>query len=389
MSNILTSFLGTFAGGLFGDTGYLKDYKHAARLYQDNNYGMTPKAGWSYFVEIGLNPSLLNKATFPAVDDLWYNRSKGKIGLLAKTVDLPRVSITHETLNQYNRKSVIQTKLTYNPISITFHDDMDNMITGLWKNYYQYYFADSRYTSEVKGTLSSRTLSEPESFSKFARNGSRAYSYGLNNQQSDQFISFIKIFLLNRRKYSSVTLINPKIIEWQPATLDQSNGAKLLDAKISVAYESIYYDNANTSISKTNPGFNQLPYDNSPSPLSIYGRGSRSLFGPGGLVAGANDLLGTLTQEGPLSAADLLKVAVGTKNLVDNAKQLSRTKGAISGELYSVTAGVFAGAASGRGALGESVVQAASSPVNLNLFKTSQTSGATPANYKNLGGGGR
>jgi hypothetical protein len=146
MSNVFTQFLSGFADGIFGDKGYLKDYKHAARLYQDNYYGMAPKAGWSYFIELGLSPYLWDKTTFQSIDNTWYNRSKGKLGLLAKSADQPRFSIATETLNQYNKKTVVQNKITYNPVSITFHDDMDNIITDLWKNYYQYYFADSRYT---------------------------------------------------------------------------------------------------------------------------------------------------------------------------------------------------------------------------------------------------
>ena len=55
---------------------------------------------------------------------------------------MPKFKITTDTVNQYNRKAVVQTKLTYEPITITFHDDMANATTDLWKNYYQYYYAD-------------------------------------------------------------------------------------------------------------------------------------------------------------------------------------------------------------------------------------------------------
>jgi hypothetical protein len=366
MSNILTSFLSDFAGGVFGDTGYLKDYKHASRLYWDNYQGMSPKAGWSYFVEIGLNPKLSSKSIFESLDDQWYSRSKGKIGLLAKTVDLPRITIGNDTINQYNRKTVVQTKITYNPVNITFHDDMDNMIVNLWKNYYQYYFADSRYDGNTAGTLASRTLSVPRAFTKDVQFQDRGYAYGLNNGQTEPFITFIKIFTLNRRKHSSVTLVNPKIIEYAPSQLDQSNGQKLMDAKFSFAYEAVYYDNKNTSITKNEPGFQQVHYDNSPSPLSIYGRGGKGLFGLGGLVGGATDILGTLSQD-ELSVGDILKVAIGTKNLVDNAKQL--TKQGIKQELTSVATGIFSQAAQGQGALGEKASSILSTPVNIELFR--------------------
>lgn len=338
MSNAFTQFLSGFAGGLFGNDGYLRDYKHAARLYQDNYYGMAPKAGWTYFVEIGLNPKLHDKTIFATLDDSWYKRSRGKLGLLAKSADLPRFSVATETLNQYNKKTVVQSKITYNPISITFHDDMDNIITDLWKNYYQYYYADSRYTGFK--SLSRTMSATPEAYKDLSEYDNRAYAYGLNNGQTDPFFSYIKIFLLNRRKYSSVTLINPIITEWAHSQLDQTNGNKLLDSKMTVAYEAVYYDTLNTPVSKTEPGFNAVHYDNAPSPLSAYGGGGKGI---GGLLNGSADILGVFDKDGPLSVGDILQVAVSTKNLAENAKKLTET--GVKQELYSlVTSSLIRGA---------------------------------------------
>jgi len=360
---MFTNFLSDFAGGLFGDNGYLKDYKHAARLYQDNYYGMSPKAGWSYFVEIGLNPALPDKALFPEVNADWYNRSKGKLGLLAKTVDLPRISISNEILNSYNRKTVIQNKVSYNPISITFHDDMNNFINNLWSNYYQYYIADSRYTGTLAGSVYGRTLELPASYQQNVQWSDRAFAYGLNNGQDLPFLSFVRIFLLNRKQYTSVTLVNPKIVDFQPSQLDQNNGNKLMDAKFTFAYETVHYNNKHLAnkVTKSNPGFNQEHYDNSPSPLSIYGKGKKGLLG---MVDGASDIFETLSSE-ELSVGDIIKVAVGTKNLVENAKKITGKSAA--NELKSLVVGSIAGAAAGQGAAGEYVKDAMRSPVNISI----------------------
>jgi hypothetical protein len=381
MSNVFTQFLTGFAGGLFGDNGYLKDYKHAARLYQDNYYGMSPKAGWSYFVEMGLrNPYVFDQESVQSIDNTWYNRSKGKLGLLAKAVDQPRVSISTETVNQYNKKSVIQTRLNYQPVGITFHDDMDNMILDLWKNYYQYYFADSRYSGFSQ--LSSQTSSIPAAFKRNVHYDDRAYAYGLNNGQILPFFNYIKIFLLNRRKYSSITLINPIITEWAPAQLDQSNGARLLDAKITVAYEAIYYDTQNKQISKTEPGFNENHYDNSPSPLRAAGRGTGGALG---LISGADDVLGVFNKEGPLSVGDVLRAAIGTKNVIKNARSI--TKEGIKQEAYSVVNSVFANAANGQGQTGQVISDALRSPVNVRFITPTLSTDQTDAIERSVGGG--
>lgn len=375
---MFTKFLSDFAGGLFGDTGYLKDYKHAARLYQDNYYGMSPKAGWSYFVEIGLNPSLPNKSLFPEVNADWYNRSKGKLGLLAKTVDLPRISISNEILNSYNKKTVIQNKVSYNPISITFHDDMNNFINNLWSNYYQYYVADSRYTGTLAGSVYGRTLELPASFKQNAQWDNRAFAYGLNNGQDLPFLSFVRIFLLNRKQYTSVTLVNPKIVDYQPSQLDQNNGTKLMDAKFTFAYETVHYNNNHLAkgnkVTKSNPGFNQEHYDNSPSPLSIYGKGKKGLLG---MVDGASDIFETLSSP-ELSVGDIIKVAVGTKNLVENAKKI--TGASARNEIKSLLVGSLAGAAVGQGAAGEYAKDVMRSPVDIKLFNESLPLNTVDAN---------
>lgn len=370
MANVFKQFLSGFAGGLFGNSGYLKDYQHAARLYQDNYYGMTPKAGWSYFVEIGLHEKLHDKNIFESIDAAWYKRSKGKLGLLAKTVDLPRVSAKTETLNAYNKKTVVQFRMDYNPVSITFHDDMDNFITDLWKNYYQYYNADSRYNGFR--SLARTTANLPEAYhNKIPPD--KAYAYGLNNGQTEPFFRYIKIFLLNRRTHSSVTLINPIITEWAPGQLDQS-GNRLLESKVTISYEAVYYDTEQKRNTKTEPGFNAIHYDNSTSPLSAFGRGGKGLSG---LLTGATDILGVFDKEGPLSVGDLLNVAIGTKNLVQNARSI--TKQGVKQELYSLTTSVFADAARGKGALGEQLADIKNTTVNISLPRFRDPSSVTEA----------
>lgn len=378
MSNIFNQFLSGFAGGLFGNQGYLKDYQHAARLYRDNYYGLSPKAGWSYFLEIGLNPKLHDKIVFPAIDESWYKRSRGKLGLLAKTVDLPRFSIATETLNQYNKKTVVQSKITYNPINITFHDDMDNIITDLWKNYYQYYYADSRYTGF--NSLSRTGSSIPEAYKNLSEYSNRAYAYGLNNGQTEPFFSYITVFLLNRRRYSAITLINPIITEWAHAQLDQSNGTKLLDSRMTVSYEAVYYDTLNRQVTKSQPGFNEVHYDNTPSPLSTFGNGRRGL---GGLLNGASDVLGIFDKEGPLSVGDILNAAIGTKNVIQNARALTRT--GVRQELYSITNSVFANAARGQNDLGRQITGVLNTPVNISLAKPVTSANETVAVPTNVG----
>jgi hypothetical protein len=363
---MFTKFLSDFAGGLFADTGYLRDYQHASRLYVDSAYGMAPKAGWSYFIEIGLNPAMGQgaKGPFKFINEEWYTKSKGKLGLVAKSADLPRFTIGHETINQYNKKTVIQNKITYNPITITFHDDMGNMTTNLWKNYYQYYYADSKYPTTFSGGATGRTAKIPSAYNMDAAhnyyamhgsgsggfpNSAKTFSYGLNNQQSVPFFSYITIFLLNKQKYSSVTLINPIITEWSHSQLDNTSPNKMLENKMTVAYEAVFYNTFQNRITKTEPGFNKdLPYDPTKSPLRA-GKGG----GLSGLLSGSGDLLDSVADgiENGFSVGDLIGIAKQSKQLAQNYKDVKNAgRAGLEREAYSIASSTLSDAASGRGA---------------------------------------
>lgn len=317
MANAFVNFLTGAADG----SGNLRSYQHATRLYVDNNYQLTPKAGWIYYVKVNVNPKIKNIITNSALKEEfteWLNKYNGTVGLLAKTIDLPKFSVETETLNQYNRKTVIQKKINYNPITIVFHDDMANVSLNLWKSYYQYYYGDSLSATGVK----------PQIYFKYQDNkyDSRVLdaNYGLSNGQSERFFNSIDIYQLHQKKFTNIKLINPIIKEWSSDNLDQTQGNRMLTSRMTLEYETVIYDTAATNnITKENPGFNKDHYDNTPSPLGIGGQGTNSVLGPGGLIAGASSIFGTLNNPGA-SPLDILNAAVQGRNLVRNAGNISK-----------------------------------------------------------------
>jgi hypothetical protein len=325
MSNLFSSFL----SGVFGTDGYMKDFAHASRLYRDDNlYDYAPKAGWMYYVRLGINNQIRQR-----LDPTWAQRFSDKVGLLAKTADLPKFKITTETLNQYNRKTVVQSKLNYDPITITFHDDMANASSDLWRNYYNYYFADGNVgvTSVGKGSKYSWAFKD----NKNSNLG--VYNYGLANAQLYNFFDSIEIYLLNKQKFYSVTLLNPIITEWQHDSVDQSQSNKMLENKMTIAYEAVVYNKGRAS----SVGFNANHYDGSPSPLSIGGLGTNTLFGPGGVIAGGAQVFGDISNINEnTSALDLLGIGLKTANLAKNVSKIS--KAGIKAEGYSILGGVLA-----------------------------------------------
>jgi len=343
----LTKFLGNVVGGIFGSEGDMKDYRHAARLFTDNYMALAPKVEFLYHVYFDINK---DAARSPGGADVGWSRAEPNIevGMLVKQCSIPGVQIQTETKNQYGKKTNIQTQVQYSPINITFHDDNTNLISSMWQQYFKNYYADSNYPDRLsvqptynRNAKSSRSVGPggrftvPGSGQTEAKQDDR-YSFGYTDYLAGHFFNRISIYQLSRHNFYEYTLINPIIQSWQGPNLNSSS-SNPAENQMTLIYEGIKY--ASGRISKNNPdGFAQLHYDSSPSPLSIMGGGSASLFGSTGVLAGGLDVFGDLmdpnVRQNPLA---LIGTAIKAKNTYENAKQLTRE--GIKNEVESIATG--------------------------------------------------
>jgi hypothetical protein len=244
--------------------------------------------------------------------------------MLVKKVDLPKFKIATETANQYNRKKVIQTSITYEPINITFHDDNLGVARQLWENYFSYYYADPTAAKSSANYL--KNPHQPGTLLKTP--------YGLDNNSSVRFFSSITIYQMAKQKWNSYQLINPMISDWRHDTLDYAEGGGVMENAMTLMYEAVKYDSGEVSQGNP-PGFATEHYDTLPSPIHIAGGGTATLFGGGGVIAGASsifgDVAGYLSGAKTLSVANLISTAVTTNNTYKNSKTL--TKAGVKGEL--------------------------------------------------------
>ena len=344
----------------------LKSYQHASRLYLDGLYGLAPKASWMYYVVFDINPAAVT-------DPAWLSKQKTtEVGMLVKSADLPKFSLQTETVNQYNRKTVIQKGITYNPVSIALHDDQNNTTHNLWLNYYRYYFADANngiatQLANGAGAIASSALSGAlggfggaagglagalagglagngvtniinglaaggkGGFSPGSQYGNNnnlyvATDYGLNSPLTKApFFRSITIYQMNRHLFTSFQMVNPLLASWDHDKVDQT-ASKFAESRMQVAYETVFYGQG--QVKKDNPtGFAVFHYDTDPSPLGI---GDQSKL-PGALL-GAIDLFGDVTGTGntgknpinTLNAAVLgAGLLTGQANLLGGLNQFS------------------------------------------------------------------
>jgi hypothetical protein len=261
-----------------------------------------------YFVHFNIHSTA--KAITNITDD---------VALLINEVQLPKFKISTETVNQYNRKTNVQTKLSYEPISFTFHDDVNSETSGFWTNYYQYFYQDSNYSSSGLRVGFSDT--------KYGINDNQ---YGFNphgTRSTPYFLESIDIYLLNSQRYQKITIINPLITAWDHDTVSQKEGNKILTNKMTVVYEDVVYSNG--SIGKPEPGDEQVTlfenpdvYDKTPSPLesnypayaSTLTNTPRFFTGNNGINTSTNIVYGKINNTKTYLPGDMPTVSTQLKN---------------------------------------------------------------------------
>jgi hypothetical protein len=340
----------------------LRDYTHAAKTFRAGGYDLAPRNKFLFYVYFNLNTNI------PAVANLISGGKSSTIGLTVKTAQLPGYQIDVNTMNQYNRKRLIQTKINYNPATIVFNDDHSDLIRNMWYQYYQYYYSDPVYkygnTPNQSGTLGEIS----SLLSGFSYNSNDIYQasrpvqkWGLNGQgytnptlQSlasslltgpasgqEPFFRDITIYGMSQKTYAQYTMINPLITEWTHDTYDYSQGNGIMTHTMSIRYENVkYYSGAIGGAQPSDPmsGFaDPSHYDVNASPIAK----------PGSTATVESQ--GTIRPSAYGSKQDLQSLATGQNTL-------QNVIGAVGQALVPTAASFLNGQLAGSGALGAALV---------------------------------
>ena len=253
----------------------IKDYSHASRIFRDDGYNLAPKSSFLYYVLFEFNEAVRPYTDFSADPRRTY-----EIGVLIKNIQLPSFQVNLQEKNQYGKHTYTQTRINYNPVQITFHDDMANTINEFWANYYRYYYADA---------LKDRTTIGSEESYKYATDyDTNNYGYkGFNSTGGsvEPFLKSIKIYSLHKKEFTEYTLVKPVIEGMTHGTHDASQSAPL-ESQMTLRYQSVLYGKGRVAEGAPQGMF--LHYDTSPSPIAS---SNTSILGPGGLVDTIADVI--------------------------------------------------------------------------------------------------
>ena len=298
----INNFLKGFQDGLPG----MKDYQHASRLYVDNNFKLMPKQKFLFHVVFNTDETLFV--------DGFNSNERYQLNMLVKACDLPKYNMSMEEKTQYNKKMYTATRIAYEPVNITFHDDHADTVNAFWKKYYEYNIADS------VGMNNDLTISNTKDDYYDFGDARATTKFGLDTPKLSKkpYLKGIEIFVLHKQRFTSMTLVNPVIGSFSHDNLDQADGAGVLQNTMQILYETVIYKAG--IINKNNvPGFATVHYDNSPSPLSVLGGGTNSIFGPGGVVDGIGSVIRNVNN------GNILGAILGASNTYNNAKKIKKS----------------------------------------------------------------
>ena len=307
----INNFLQGFQDGLPG----MKDYEHASRLYLDDNFKLLPKQKFLFHVVFNLDESLFQTK--------FAQNERYELNMLVKACELPKYNLSLEEKIQYNKKMYAATRIAYEPVNITFHDDHADTVNAFWKKYYEYNIADS--VNMNNDLTISNTKDDYYSFG----DARQTTKFGLDTPKARKkpYIKGIEIFVLHKKRFTSMTLVNPVIGSFSHDNLDQADGAGVMNNTMQILYETVIYKSGIIN-SNTIPGFATIHYDNSPSPLTVLGGGTNSIFGPGGVVDGIGSVIRNV------QSGNILGAILSASNTYNNAKKIK--KGDVKEELKGI-----------------------------------------------------
>lgn len=280
----------------------LRDFTHASKIFRGGGvYERAPKVKFLFHVYFYLNQNIYFTGNLGSITQ------NDPFGVLVKTVKLPSYQLTTHELNQYNRKRVVQTKIKYEPVEITFHDDASNTITKLWETYYTYYYKDStnydnsQFTSAdgyLKPPNAGSSLNETRNIYKQQITNPDQTNWGFIGEKPalngiyQSFFRNITIFGFDKHRFTAYTLVNPIINRMSHDTYNYSEGAGTMEISMSINYETVIYNQgamAGSNPSSIVAGFGlDAYYDKTLAPGTIPGQQNTVQGNAGKITAGQN-----------------------------------------------------------------------------------------------------
>jgi hypothetical protein len=252
----------------------LKDFAHGQKLFGVNQNRLSPKYSFLYHVYFEINPAASN-----AEQTMYKGNSDHikEVGMLVKSVDLPKFEVETKDFNAYNQRIPVQTGIKYNPVKIDFHDDSANIVRNFWEDYMTYYYADAYNSNDVALAMKNNRYSPAQ----------RSSAWGFDPRATMPYLKSVKIYSMSMDQYSLYTLVNPTITSWTHGT-HVAGQNEFIGHSMALKYEYVRYEDGDIqNLNQSNAesldtgvlGLSKIHYDPDRSELTKDNRYINSIRG--------------------------------------------------------------------------------------------------------------
>lgn len=216
---------------------------YATNLFniKSGSHYILPKQKFLFFVHFRISAAGQRFTSIPDV-----NR---RLGFMVKSADRPNIQYNIQEMNQYNKKVLVTTGISFPSVSITLHDTVDDVATKLVKDYTDFYYNDmSQELKNWKNTVVN------------GKSHSNLFGLRLRNSTADaDFFESIDVYEFYNGYYTKYSLANPRIESVSMGNNDYSVGEGN-EITMSIKPAGVIYEKMVEEISQEVADLLGLPY---------------------------------------------------------------------------------------------------------------------------------
>lgn len=181
-----------------------------------------PKPSFLYYIEFEINAAGKRYLS----DSLTERR----LSFIAKSVERPNTTYDTVVMNQYDRKRLVHTGVTYGNVSFSLHDTVDDAAFKLIQDYNVFYFGDF-----------SKTAADWQ-YNLFSGDSTRNWGYRSRNGAGDiHFFKSMSVYEFYNGYYTHYKLMNPRFDNVSPSQLNNENSG-ISEISISMKHEGMHFE---------------------------------------------------------------------------------------------------------------------------------------------------
>lgn len=228
---------------------YLKDFRNAYHYHPSQD---PPRQQFGGYVSFVLDRELYQNPFFDGTDN---DELRVRMSSLVRAADLPQVEFKTQTMNEYNKKKIVNTGIEYQPVTIRVVDTASNAWLQIIMKYFAYHYMNPRNKTQT----GNRDINSTTNFeggldfigSQFgAGSPFDSNKYGYNPNLNANFFERIDYVLYHAQKGVQYSLLNPVMTGFTHTPIDYASN-ELMEFTMTFQYESFTtYDQVNFNLTE-------------------------------------------------------------------------------------------------------------------------------------------